>query len=114
MSVRVVKLSYRVQGAVWTMEFSQCGKLLASGGQDNVLRVWVLKDFVAFFQQMRDKYNEGECDGPALKPQDISILIVGFVFICLESAQQTDSSSSEVTSSENSVETANVSDVNTL
>ena len=42
------------------MEFSHCGKLLASGGQDHVLRVWVLKDFLAFFQQMRDKYNEGK------------------------------------------------------
>ncbi|XP_064638857.1 WD repeat-containing protein 44-like isoform X2 [Lineus longissimus] len=45
-------------GAVWTMKFSHCGRLLASGGQDNVLRVWVLKESCAYFDEMRQKYTK--------------------------------------------------------
>ena len=42
------------------MKFSHCGRLLATGGQDNLLRVWVLKDAFTYFSDMRQKYNEGE------------------------------------------------------
>ena len=31
----------------------------ATGGQDNLLRVWVLKDSYAYFDDMRQKYSEG-------------------------------------------------------
>lgn len=43
-------------GAVWTMKFSPCGKLLATGGQDNMLRIWVLKAAYPHFDDMRTKY----------------------------------------------------------
>lgn len=32
------------------MKFSSCGRLLATAGQDKVLRIWVLKDAYPFFQ----------------------------------------------------------------
>jgi len=44
-------------GAVWTMKFSICGKLLATAGQDNVVRVWVLKEYASHFEEMRLKYS---------------------------------------------------------
>ncbi|OQR76263.1 WD repeat-containing protein 44-like [Tropilaelaps mercedesae] len=43
------------QGAVWTMKFSQCGRLLASAGQDHVVRTWVLRDAFEHFNEMRRK-----------------------------------------------------------
>lgn len=49
------------QGAVWTMKFSHCGRLLATAGQDNVVRIWVLKTAFDYFNNMRLKYNtEGD------------------------------------------------------
>ncbi|KAF7237447.1 WD repeat-containing protein 44 [Varanus komodoensis] len=45
------------QGAVWTMKFSHCGRLLASAGQDNMVRIWVLKNAFDYFNNMRLKYN---------------------------------------------------------
>lgn len=45
------------QGAVWTMKFSHCGRLLATAGQDNVVRIWVLKSAFDYFNNMRLKYN---------------------------------------------------------
>lgn len=45
------------QGAVWTMKFSHCGRLLATAGQDNVVRIWVLKTAFDYFNNMRIKYN---------------------------------------------------------
>lgn len=45
------------QGAVWTMKFSHCGRLLASAGQDNLVRIWVLKTAFDYFNNMRMKYN---------------------------------------------------------
>ena len=32
----------------------------ATGGQDNLLRVWVLKESYAYFDDMRQKYSEGK------------------------------------------------------
>ena len=49
-----------LQSAVWTMKFSQCGRLLATGGQDNLLYVWTLKDAFTYFDELRRKYSEGE------------------------------------------------------
>uniref|UniRef100_A0A8C7HZE8 WD repeat-containing protein 44 n=1 Tax=Oncorhynchus kisutch TaxID=8019 RepID=A0A8C7HZE8_ONCKI len=63
--VKVVQdLSGEHMGAVWTMKFSHCGRLLATAGQDNVVRIWVLKNAFDYFNNMRIKYNtEG---GPSL------------------------------------------------
>ncbi|XP_054268042.1 WD repeat-containing protein 44 isoform X2 [Macrosteles quadrilineatus] len=44
-------------GPVWCMKFSQCGRLLATAGQDKVLRIWVVRDAYTYFQDMRTKYN---------------------------------------------------------
>ncbi|KAF0292197.1 WD repeat-containing protein 44 [Amphibalanus amphitrite] len=44
-------------GPVWCMKFSACGRLLATAGQDHVLRVWVLKSAYHYFCDMRTKYS---------------------------------------------------------
>lgn len=46
----VQDLSGEHQGPVWCMKFSSCGRLLATAGQDRVLRVWVLKNAFQHFQ----------------------------------------------------------------
>ncbi|XP_063060255.1 WD repeat-containing protein 44 [Engraulis encrasicolus] len=56
--IKVVQdLSGEHMGAVWTMKFSHCGRLLATAGQDNMVRIWVLKNAFDFFNNMRIKYN---------------------------------------------------------
>ncbi|KAJ4930034.1 hypothetical protein JOQ06_019050 [Pogonophryne albipinna] len=56
--IKVVQdLSGEHTGAVWTMKFSHCGRLLATAGQDNVVRIWVLKTAFDYFNNMRMKYN---------------------------------------------------------
>ncbi|KAL6098521.1 wdr44 [Pungitius sinensis] len=56
--IKVVQdLSGEHMGAVWTMKFSHCGRLLATAGQDNVVRIWVLKAAFDYFNNMRMKYN---------------------------------------------------------
>ncbi|KAM9729331.1 WD repeat-containing protein 44 isoform 1-T1 [Menidia menidia] len=56
--IKVVQdLSGEHMGAVWTMKFSHCGRLLASAGQDNIVRIWVLKTAFDYFNNMRLKYN---------------------------------------------------------
>lgn len=57
-------LSGEHTGAVWCMKFSSCGRLLATAGQDRVLRIWVLKDAYPFFQDMRTKYNADQKSSP--------------------------------------------------
>lgn len=44
-------------GPVWCMKFSGCGRLLATAGQDHVLRVWVLKQAFNYFLDIRTKCN---------------------------------------------------------
>jgi len=46
----VQDLSGEDTSAVWCMKFSSCGRLLATAGQDKVLRIWVLKDAYPYFQ----------------------------------------------------------------
>uniref|UniRef100_U5EUK3 WD repeat-containing protein 44 n=1 Tax=Corethrella appendiculata TaxID=1370023 RepID=U5EUK3_9DIPT len=60
----VQDLSGEHTGAVWCMKFSICGRLLATAGQDRVLRIWVLKDAFSFFQDMRTKYNADQKSSP--------------------------------------------------
>lgn len=56
--------SNKSTGAVWCMKFSSCGRLLATAGQDKVLKIWVLKDAYPFFQDMRTKYNAEQKASP--------------------------------------------------
>eukprot|EP00041_Stephanoeca_diplocostata_P028428 m.805740 g.805740 ORF g.805740 m.805740 type:complete len:822 (+) comp23374_c0_seq3:205-2670(+) len=52
--LRVVQdLSGKHDGAIWTMKMSTCGRLLATAGQDNVVRVWVVKGALGHFEKMR-------------------------------------------------------------
>ncbi|VDK51286.1 unnamed protein product [Anisakis simplex] len=44
-------------GAIWCMRFSLCGRLLATAGQDNIIRVWILRNHLSYFNKMREKYN---------------------------------------------------------
>ncbi|XP_065223152.1 WD repeat-containing protein 44 isoform X2 [Planococcus citri] len=44
-------------GPVWCMKFSSCGRLLATAGQDRILRIWVIRSAYTYFQEMRTKYN---------------------------------------------------------
>lgn len=37
-------------GPVWCMKFSSCGRLLATAGQDRVLRIWVVRNGFTYFQ----------------------------------------------------------------
>ncbi|XP_039276453.1 WD repeat-containing protein 44-like [Nilaparvata lugens] len=53
----VQDLSNEHVGPVWCMKFSQCGRLLATAGQDRVLRIWVVRNAYAYFQDTRTKYN---------------------------------------------------------
>lgn len=62
------------KGAVWTMKFSHCGRLLATAGQDNVVRIWVLKTAFDYFNNMRLKYNT---EGKRISN------IFDFFFICM-------------------------------
>ncbi|XP_018570785.1 WD repeat-containing protein 44 [Anoplophora glabripennis] len=45
------------EGPIWCMKFSCCGRLLATAGQDKILRIWIVRDAFPFFQDMRTKYN---------------------------------------------------------
>lgn len=51
-------------GAVWCMKFSPCGRLLATAGQDRLLRIWVLKDAYHFFEELIKKYNADQKSSP--------------------------------------------------
>lgn len=44
-------------GPVWCMKFSPCGRLLATAGQDHILRVWVLKQAFNYFLDIRTRWN---------------------------------------------------------
>ncbi|GFY47530.1 WD repeat-containing protein 44 [Trichonephila inaurata madagascariensis] len=57
-NIKVIQeISGEHTGAIWTMKFSTCGRLLATAGQDHDLRIWVLKDAYKYFDDMRQKFN---------------------------------------------------------
>ncbi|XP_058063498.1 uncharacterized protein LOC131213474 [Anopheles bellator] len=60
--------------AVWCMKFSSCGRLLATAGQDRMLRIWVLKDAYPFFQDMRTKYNADQKSSPTPSQESLNSL----------------------------------------
>ncbi|KJE92034.1 WD repeat domain-containing protein, variant [Capsaspora owczarzaki ATCC 30864] len=49
-------------GAIWTVKFSFCGRLMATAGQDTVVRVWSVKDTGPFLEEMKRKF--GRTDAP--------------------------------------------------
>ena len=57
--LRVVQeLQNEHTGAVWVIKFSVCGRLLATAGQDNIVRVWVLKNHLNHFAKVRERLNQ--------------------------------------------------------
>ncbi|XP_063516673.1 WD repeat-containing protein 44 isoform X2 [Pongo pygmaeus] len=71
--IKVVQdLSGEHMGAVWTMKFSHCGRLLASAGQDNVVRIWALKNAFDYFNNMRMKYNTEGRVSPSPSQESLS------------------------------------------
>ncbi|XP_061705106.1 WD repeat-containing protein 44 isoform X1 [Cydia pomonella] len=61
-------------GAVWCCKFSVCGRLLATAGQDRLLRVWVARDAYAVFQDMRTKYNAEQKSSPTPSQESLASL----------------------------------------
>ncbi|XP_076338812.1 WD repeat-containing protein 44 [Tachypleus tridentatus] len=64
-------------GAIWTMKFSSCGRLLATAGQDHILRIWVLRDSYAYFDDMRQKYNAEARVSPAPSQESLTSQLSG-------------------------------------
>jgi hypothetical protein len=58
-------------GPVWTMKFTNCGRLLATAGQDQVVRVWVRKDSHDAFKKMRQDYTSKITRSRAGSQEDI-------------------------------------------
>nr|XP_023024459.1 WD repeat-containing protein 44 [Leptinotarsa decemlineata] len=46
------------EGPIWCMKFSGCGRLLATAGQDKILRIWIVESAYQFFQEMRTNHIE--------------------------------------------------------
>ncbi|KAI6209392.1 Isocitrate dehydrogenase [NAD] subunit, mitochondrial [Aphelenchoides besseyi] len=64
--LRVVQeLNNEHTGAVWCVKFSTCGRLLATAGHDNMVRVWVLRNHLSYFLRLRNKYNQQSGNGTA-------------------------------------------------
>ncbi|CAH0723503.1 unnamed protein product, partial [Brenthis ino] len=61
-------------GAVWCCKFSVCGRLLATAGQDKLLRIWVTRDAYEMFQDMRTKYNAKQKSSPTPSQESLSSL----------------------------------------
>ncbi|XP_052754457.1 WD repeat-containing protein 44 isoform X3 [Galleria mellonella] len=61
-------------GAVWCCKFSVCGRLLATAGQDRLLRVWVTRDAHHMFQDMRTKYNTEQKSSPTPSQESLATL----------------------------------------
>ncbi|XP_022825935.1 WD repeat-containing protein 44 isoform X4 [Spodoptera litura] len=61
-------------GAVWCCKFSGCGRLLATAGQDKLLRVWVARDAYHMFQDMRTKYNLEQKSSPTPSQESLASL----------------------------------------
>ncbi|KAI6191774.1 WD repeat-containing protein 44 [Aphelenchoides bicaudatus] len=64
--LRVVQEINEHSGAIWALKFSNCGRLLATAGNDNLVRVWVLRhDFEQIQMQMKSK-NFGDDDNSSI------------------------------------------------
>uniref|UniRef100_A0A7I4Z138 WD repeat-containing protein 44 n=2 Tax=Trichostrongylidae TaxID=6315 RepID=A0A7I4Z138_HAECO len=61
--LRVVQeLNNEHTGAVWCVRFSVCGRLMATAGQDNIIRVWAARSHLKYFIQMRERYQQKTSD----------------------------------------------------
>lgn len=58
-------------GAIWAMQFSCRGLLLATGGQDGVVRVWEVLDRCRSASGSPGDASEPSCGGPVLSPEPI-------------------------------------------
>ncbi|KHJ85720.1 WD domain, G-beta repeat protein, partial [Oesophagostomum dentatum] len=57
--LRVVQeLNNEHTGAVWCIRFSVCGRLMATAGQDSIIRVWAARSHFKYFTQMRERYQQ--------------------------------------------------------
>ncbi|KAI1724397.1 WD domain, g-beta repeat domain-containing protein [Ditylenchus destructor] len=57
-NLRVIQeLNNEHTGAIWCIKFSMCGRLFATAGQDNIIRVWVLRNHLGYFTRMRERYS---------------------------------------------------------
>ncbi|XP_045767566.1 WD repeat-containing protein 44 isoform X2 [Maniola jurtina] len=61
-------------GAVWCCKFSVCGRLLATAGQDKLLRIWVTRDAYQMFHDMRTKYNAEKKCSPSPSQESLASL----------------------------------------
>lgn len=57
-------------GAVWCIKFSICGRLMATAGQDSILRIWVVRSHLKYFSDMREKYHIRFDEGDGLSDFD--------------------------------------------
>ena len=57
------------------MKFSSCGKLLATGGQDRVLRIWCVNSAREEFLVLKEKYkkNNQQADADITPSEEIAI-----------------------------------------
>ncbi|KAK6052563.1 WD domain, G-beta repeat protein [Cooperia oncophora] len=58
----VQELNNEHTGAVWCVRFSVCGRLMATAGQDNIIRVWAARSHLKYFIQMRERYQQKTSD----------------------------------------------------
>uniref|UniRef100_A0A914DNZ7 WD repeat-containing protein 44 n=1 Tax=Acrobeloides nanus TaxID=290746 RepID=A0A914DNZ7_9BILA len=66
--LRVVQeLDKEHTGAIWCIKFSVCGRLLATAGADNIVRVWVLKSYLNHFTKLRERYNRQHFRGGGIE-----------------------------------------------
>ncbi|EGT50318.1 hypothetical protein CAEBREN_09502 [Caenorhabditis brenneri] len=57
-------------GPIWCIKFSICGKLMATAGQDSILRIWVVRSHLQYFTEMRDKYAANSSDADPMTSVD--------------------------------------------
>ncbi|XP_074658435.1 WD repeat-containing protein 44-like isoform X2 [Tubulanus polymorphus] len=70
----IQELKGQNMGAAWVMKFSPCGQLLAVGGQDNILRIWVLKEAFNTFENIRLQYSEATKISPSPSSESLTSL----------------------------------------
>uniref|UniRef100_A0A914KNH1 WD repeat-containing protein 44 n=1 Tax=Meloidogyne incognita TaxID=6306 RepID=A0A914KNH1_MELIC len=58
----VQELNHEHLGAIWCIKFSDCGRLLATAGQDRNVRVWVLRSQLDYFSSLRERYGHEVAD----------------------------------------------------
>ncbi|ETN68223.1 WD domain, G-beta repeat protein [Necator americanus] len=70
MACRLKELSNEHTGAVWCVRFSVCGRLMATAGQDNIIRVWAALSHLRYFIQIRERYQQRTSNVSASSSQE--------------------------------------------